>query len=259
MWVTEYQDETNSTSMKGLSINPGVDFIRYLLEDFQKDFEHHGGIISKNYIDGLNLTNFETRKLNQIFNSHKLMPPAWEWGEIFATSQIEKLMHVRIPWPVIRDKRAKNASLPGPDIVGLLTRNGNVFFAFGEVKTSSEENLPPSVVTHSRTGLISQIKHLAYGNVIEPIKWLLYKVENQEWAPDFWKALEIWLKNQESIFVMGLLVRDTVPTKKDLHRAFEEFKDNTGSEIRFFAFYLPISIGECIKVTCSEGGGTTVS
>lgn len=254
MWNTEFRDGNEDTSMEGFSIKPEIDFVGYLLGDFREDFYYHGGTVSKTHIDNLNLTDFATEKIARIFSDSEYIPLEWEWGEIFAVSQIEKLVRVQIPWPVNRDKRAKNASLPGPDIIGLSTRNGSVHFVFGEIKTSSEKEYPPSVVTNPNSGLIPQLKRLAYGDIIEPIKWLLHKADGQEWASDFCAALESWASNNESILVIGALIRDTAPTEKDLRRALDEIGNSCRVGVRLLAFYLPISIKECSEITCSGGG-----
>lgn len=57
-----------------------------------------------------------------------------------------------------RYKKPKS-SLPGADIVGLYQQTDDTFFLFGEIKTSSHSEYPPSVM-YGEHGLKKQLEDL---------------------------------------------------------------------------------------------------
>ena len=69
----------------------------------------------------------------------------WEVGEAFAEVVLEDEYEGMFPWPTTWDKRTPKASLPGPDLAGL-HRHAAPRFVFGQVKSTSEQKVPPQVV-----------------------------------------------------------------------------------------------------------------
>ena len=102
-------------------------------------------------------------------------PESWEIGEALAECALRDEMDGQIfwPWNTVRDRRTPRASLPGADLVGFYCEEEKVFLLFGEVKTSSDTNTPPSVM-QGGSGMVWQLERSATCLDIQfsLLKWL---------------------------------------------------------------------------------------
>lgn len=103
-------------------------------------------------------TDFESKELNRVLSDSR-QPENWRVGEAIAESYLSNHRLCSFPWPDGRDERKAGSSLPGADLAGFYIDEDDVYFAFGEVKTSSEDSYPPGAM-HGRTGLKQQIEDL---------------------------------------------------------------------------------------------------
>jgi len=87
-------------------------------------------------------------------------PSPWEVGEALAECLLADVSGILWPWNSERDKRTPRASLPGADLVGFVRTAGTVYLVLGEVKTSSDRDAPPNVLS-GRSGMIHQLDQLA--------------------------------------------------------------------------------------------------
>lgn len=115
-------------------------------------------------------------------------------------------------------------------------------FAFGEVKTSSEAQYPPSSM-YSRTGLKKQLEDLRDS---EPIRddlfiYLGHRARTAPWRPRFEAASKRYLKNSSDVQLYGVLVRDVLPHADDLRVRVHDLARNcpAGTGIELMALYLP--------------------
>jgi len=147
-------------------------------------------------------------------------PEGWRVGEALAESFLVEHRSCEFPWPTGRDLRNPNASPAGTDLVGFQKTNAgteNYRLAFGEVKTSYDSSVPPSVVT-GRHGLIAQLEELRDSTVLKDnlLRYLAIHAPNQPWTPRFHSAARCYLNKSTDISLFGILVRDTVPDSRDL-------------------------------------------
>ncbi len=174
----------------------------------------------------------------------------WEIGEAFAELVLEDEHEAMFPWPTGFDKRTRKASLPGPDLVGL-QRHSAPRFVFGQVKSSSEQRLPPKVVNLNDDCLRNQMRQLRHGlaDQHQLIGWLLVRMRGTEWERAFNEALERYADGD--LWLVGLLVsggRD--PDPRDLSGICAGIGHEPGrSEMRLFGFYLPFQKHEWVDIT----------
>jgi hypothetical protein len=172
-------------------------------------------------------------------------PEGWRVGEALAESFLVEHRHCEFPWPMGRDLRNPNASPAGTDLVGFQeTGAGNADhrLAFGEVKTSYDSAVPPSVVT-GRHGLIAQLEELRDSTALKDnlLRYLAIHAHNRDWAPRFQNAARRYLNEPTDVVLFGVLVRDTAPAPADLSaragRLANGCPPQTSIELR--AIYLP--------------------
>ena len=204
-------------------------------------------------------TDFEKDAVEQILATPNA-PQGWRVGEALAEVYLVDQKNCRFPWSIGRDERKSGSSLPGADLVGFQLKNGNWFFAFGEVKTSSDKRCPPGVM-YGRTGMKKQLEDLKDSEQIRDglVGYLAYRAENKPWLSEFQQAAKNYLKNNANVCVFGFLVRDVSPDKNDLSARVTELSQNqrTGMVIELLALYLPKdSVSKLSNKTTSSGSGT---
>ena len=108
----------------------------------------------------------------------------WKLGESLGQCFLEDARACFFPWPVYLDLRNPTASPAGADLVGFTEDEKGHRFAFGEVKTSTENATPPRVVTKEGDGLRAQLKTLC--GVAETrsnlVKYLAPRAHGSAWA-----------------------------------------------------------------------------
>lgn len=208
---------------------------------------------------GLAETDFEKGAVEQILSDTK-PPEDWRVGEALAESYLVHQKNCFFPWPDGRDERKSGSSLPGADLVGFQSNDTDDFFAFGEVKTSTENKYPPGAM-HSRTGLKQQIEKLKDDVKIKNdlVLYLGYRATTASWKSRYENAAKHYLQSRTNVRVFGFLIRDVAPNQEDLFtRVIELAKDqHADMVIELLALYLPqSSIGQLAsKVVSGRNGG----
>jgi len=180
----------------------------------------------------------------------------WEVGEALAESLLEEERGVKFPWNSERDKRTPKASLPGADLVGLMEDGEEALLVLGEVKTSSDANNPPQVMT-GKSGMIHQLDNLAMDISIHNclLKWLHPRCKNTDLWPLYEKAAKKYLASGgRAIKLVGMLMRDTAPNELDLKNRAKQLatKVSAPTEVELDAWYLPTPIEDWPAVV--QGG-----
>ncbi|AFN73365.1 hypothetical protein MROS_0121 [Melioribacter roseus P3M-2] len=170
-------------------------------------------------------------------------------GEALAEVVLEENFNCRFYWNELRDSRNPKGNKTGADLVGFIEiDNGEVLFLFGEVKTSSEKQSPPQVMTNPY-GLENQLRDLYKDKnkrliLISYIKNKINLIKNDTFKNDFAAAIKNYYNQHNSTYMLyGILVRDTNPDKKDLKQSFDklnkEILENTIG-LKLLAIYLPL-------------------
>lgn len=166
----------------------------------------------------------------------------WRVGEAIADAYLTDHHSASFPWPDGRDERKSGSSLPGADLVGFCSDKTGERFAFGEVKTSSEDKYPPQAM-HGRTGLKQQLEDLRDREDIRDglVKYLAHRARSAAWEERYRSASRRYLTDNTDVRVFGILVRDVVPNQDDLRVRVSKLGDNCpkGTVIQLFALYLP--------------------
>jgi hypothetical protein len=164
----------------------------------------------------------------------------WEIGEAFAEIALEDRHEAMFPWPTNFDKRTPNASLPGADLIGL-QRLTAPRFVFGEVKSSSENRIPPQVVDTADGCLAKQIYQLRHrpANREQLIAWLMQRMRGTDWENAFNEALQRYA--QGDWWLVGILVSGKRKAdENDLISICRDINHQPGNgNIDLLGFYLP--------------------
>ena len=207
------------------------------------DEEHH--IRYEADLRALATTEMASDTLIQLLSSEPEKEP-WEVGEALAECLLEKERGVKFPWNSERDKRTPKASLPGADLVGLVEDGDEALLVLGEVKTSSDANCPPQVMS-GKSGMIHQLDNLAANISIHNclLKWLHTRCSNTDLWPLYQKAAKKYLASGgQAIKLIGMLMRDTPPNELDLKNRAKHLatKVSAPTEVELDAWYFPIPI-----------------
>lgn len=208
---------------------------------------------------GLAETDFEKSEVERILSDTK-PPEDWRVGETLAETYLVDQKDCFFPWPDGRDERKSGSSLPGADLVGFQSNGADDFFAFCEVKTSTENKHPPGAM-HGRTGLKQQLEDLKDDVKIKDdlVLYLGHRATTASWKSRYQCAAKNYIQSKTKVRVFGFLVRDVEPNQDDLRiRVTKLAKDqHADMVIELLALYLPQdSIGQLSnKVVSSRSGG----
>jgi len=189
----------------------------------------------------------------QSLSNNNINVKYFEIGEAIAEVVLESNFECRFLWNKRRDSKNPEANQTGADLVGFIEHKDELLFLFGEVKTSSEEENPPQVMTQKGTGMISQLKEL-YSNHqkrFDLIRYLLSKTAlNDNIKEDFQSAIKEYYNPDNNYQLIGVLIRDTKAIEDDLKKVYEDLKDTilkpTG--LQLVAVYLPIKQEKWIEI-----------
>ena len=133
-------------------------------------------------------TNFEKGEIERILSDGK-PPEDWRVGEALAEAYLVHQKNCFFPWSDSRDERKRGSSLPGVDLVGFQSDGTNDFFAFGEVKTSTQKKYPPGTM-HGPTGLKQQLENLKDDVEIKDdiVLYLGFRAPKSSWEEQFQRA-----------------------------------------------------------------------
>jgi hypothetical protein len=188
-------------------------------------------------------TTFATEGLREALDV-EISPLGWRVGEAIAEAYLVEHRDCSFPWPGGRDLKNPNASPAGTDLVGFqrLAGASGHRFAFGEVKTSRDSAVPPSVVT-GRHGLIVQVETLRDSNFTKDclLKYLAFHAHQRPWAVHFREAATRYLQDKSDVALFGILVRDVNPDGGDLASRAERISIDcpVNTLIELKAIYLP--------------------
>lgn len=181
----------------------------------------------------------------------------WEIGEAFAEVVLEDEHQAMFPWPTALDKRTPKASLPGPDLVGL-QRHKAPRFVFGQVKSTSDRKVPPSVVNRDEHCLKNQMWALFHKPSLRQtlLEYLLVRMRETDWEDAYNEALRHYAS--DDLWLVGVLVSGgRKATEADLVRICPEIENGGGkTEVSLLGFYLPFP-KETWPELISEGGAST--
>ncbi len=177
--------------------------------------------------------------------AHEVLP--WQVGEAIAETILEKDHEVIFPWNTRRDERNPRSSLPGADLVGISVQPEGCQFMFGEVKSSSDEKAPPSVVA-GKSGMTQQLERLINDATLRfaLIKWLFARV-SEETGSSFDEALAAFVSTRgASVRLVGVLVRDTSPSEGDVSTRGRALggKVSAPGSVELHAMYMPRPMAE---------------
>ncbi len=170
----------------------------------------------------------------------------WEIGEAIAEIVLEDLHGADFPWQTGLDKRTSTASLSGADLVGLQNHE-HPRFVFGEVKSTSEQRSPPSVVNSGEHCLRSQMHRLLHisESQAELIGWLRSRLADAEGMAKFNRALKEFAYGK--FWLVGVLVSGKrTPNQSDLVGICAGIgkQPQMGGEVSLLGFYLPFKMEE---------------
>ncbi|WP_191566574.1 hypothetical protein [Metabacillus idriensis] len=187
-------------------------------------------------------TGFSAENLMDIFTNRE-MENNWRIGEYLAESILEDRYNVKFYYNNSRDAKNPMGNDTGADLVGLCDIDGEICFLFGEVKTSSDNDTPPNVL-YGKSGMIKQLEVLRDSEIKrnDLVRWIWGKAVSirGEFKTDCSNALKSYqLSNRSKVKLIGVLVRDTDVTVKDLHSRAKTLNSNvpTGMVIELMGLY----------------------
>ncbi len=241
---TTYQETYNGMSIQGISysedeLNQSAQIIADVCFDTrgQDDF--------KDYMLSLSGTGFSP------INSAFPIIRDWQVGEGFAEAYLTAHFSCHFPWSNNRDLKNPNSSLTGADMVGFYQGQ----FAFGEVKTSTEQRYPPQVTSKKDDGLNTQLEKLCH----DPagrwtlVQYLYHRVKD---TAGYKEACIAYLSDNENFYVFGVLVRDVEPKINDWKYLKDNLRVYVQGRVSLVALYLPETDGIQKLHACVLSKGT---
>lgn len=206
-------------------------------------------------LQALATTDMETETLQEVLSATPA-PLDWEIGEAMAECLLQDEFGASWPWNENRDRKTPRASLPGADLVGFLGTGDEAVFLFGEVKTSTDANCPPGVMS-GRGGLSHQIDVLATNIQIHNalLMWLAARCKGTAHWPTYQGAFKRYLQSGgKDVALVGVLLRDTPPNQDDLRTRGEKLAaiGNDKPAIRLDAWYAPKPIAEWADLVAAQ-------
>lgn len=205
-------------------------------------FDVQGNQAIATLLESIPSTNFSSDIISQILNNNSRPPEDWRVGEAIAEAYLMNHRGCLFPWPDSRDERRSGSSLPGADLVGFWINGGEILFAFGEVKTSTQAQYPPRVLL-GRSGLQRQLEELRDIQTLrhDLFIYLAHRAANASWHSHFIAASQQYLNNSSNVRIFGLLVRDVEPNQNDLTNRVVNLRQNCpeGMVIELISVYLP--------------------
>lgn len=192
-------------------------------------------------LDGVQGTDFNQSGIKRVLETVR-PPENWRVGEAIGESYISTHRDCLFPWPDARDERKSGSSLPGADLVGFEFESHEARFAFGEVKTSTENQYPPGAF-YGRTGLKQQLEDLRDKVDIRDtlVKYLMFRANNATWKDSYVSAFIRYNKSSTDVRLYGILIRDVPHNSEDLRIRVTKLNTNCPEDMRIclLAIYLP--------------------
>lgn len=252
-WVPKYDSENSHIKVAGFFVESEEECRSFFIKRVSaKLAETDGAEELKQHLFEMETTGFD---LHGLIEQVEASPQAkdWEIGEALAEVVLEDNYEGMFPWPTGFDKRAKKASLPGPDLVGF-QRHSAPRFVFGQVKSSSEKRTPPQVINKAKDCLRNQMFQLVHCNADQQqlISWLLVRMRETDWEQAFNEALRRY--SEGDFWLVGMLISGNRETKEDdLARICSEIDHQPGNgEVHLLGFYLPFLKEQWVKLIYDE-------
>lgn len=196
----------------------------------------------RDLLEGSANTEFEQQRLAEILEADPSLEN-WRVGEAFAEAYLVDERNCEFPWPGGRDLKSPSASPAGCDLVGFQKDDTSARMAFGEAKTSDQEQTPPSVV-YGRHGLTGQLENLRDSTETKDhlVKYLGFHASGKIWLDTYKAAAKRFLANPEDVSLFGVLVRDIAPNEKDLRGRASALSSTcpASTSIELRALYFPV-------------------
>lgn len=194
-------------------------------------------------------TSFEMDGLAKVLGAQAVMED-WRVGEALAESYLIAHRNCEFPWPTNRDLRNPSASPAGCDLVGfhqdkITAGNLDYKFAFGEIKTSTDPNYPPSVATGRSSGLQKQIEDLLGDTETKAslVRYMTLHAIGKPWYDKFKRSASRYFADRNDISLFGFIIRDVAQNVLDLKARSASMRKYHIAPvlIELRAIYLPIS------------------
>ena len=131
-----------------------------------------------------------------------------------------------------------------------LQRHAKPRFVFGQVKSTSENRIPPQIVSTAKGCLKNQMFELRHNKLIgqQLISWLLLRIKNSKWEDAFNEALKHY--SDGDVWLVGVLVSgNRSPVEEDLKGICAELKHELGfADIHLMGYYLPFHKDEWANI-----------
>lgn len=258
--TTEYEDNQTCVSWRGLSFTISREFTSFLQTRVRSRLDDEEGTEDyQRHLRGLNLlTGMGHKSLESVLIAGVSEERNWVGGEAFAEAYLIETKGVIFPWNMERDKRNPFGSLPGADLVGFIAENADYRLALGEVKTSSEQNYPPQVMSGRSGHMGHQIDKLAHDltTIHHLVKWLYFKVRKGPYRDAFDRScINYFNSGCKSVALFGIVIRDTQPNERDLSVRGEALRRRLTSPTQcdLVALYLPWKLDQLIP-SIRQGG-----
>ena len=246
-----YSGAKGSASWEGRVVRDKVRFTRYLRDTVSPRVTDPTSPFST--LRGLATTGMKTEFVERLLKAVP-EPKSWEIGEALAECLLcdDHDRKFYFPWNTVRDRRTPRASLPGADLVGFQLEDDAVLLLFGEVKTSTDRNTPPSVM-NGGSGMARQLERNATRLDIQRalILWLQARCTTPLYRQLYDKAVARYLESEgRELLLVGILIRDTAPSELDLRACGRALATElpAPTRIELSAWYLPIPIGNWQEV-----------
>lgn len=255
--TNRYSGTHGSAVWHGLEVEDVTSFGEYLVSTVRSRVADSGSGFESD-LRALASTQMETDRLEQFLSAVPATDP-WEIGEALAECVLETETDAQIcwPWNAVVDRRTPRASLPGADLVGFLVEGDDVWFLFGEVKTSADADTPPNVM-YGSGGLTWQLEQEAINQSIQRtlLVWLHARCKNEPYLSHYQKAAQRFVKSGCRDFrLYGVLLRDTPHNELDLKSRGTHLggEVQAPAKVTLFAWYLPVKIDQWPQAL--QGGG----
>lgn len=247
MHTSVYSNSHNATSWNGVRLADGGKFDAFMASEVASRLHDDSGKNElKSHLNSLASTGFAQDSLRAILEAEHPEERDWAVGEALAEAWLSREYGVVWPWNMERDKRTPQASLPGADLVGFVTKGSETRLVLGEVKSSTDSRTPPNVVT-GRSGITRQLENLAtdMGLLYTLIRWLQSRCRGNDAEPHFNAAISLLLQSgNKAVALYGVLVRDTQPDERDLRNRGQHLGEivKAPTWCHLLAIYIPCSI-----------------
>ena len=201
--TVSYEGLDSQVSWCGVRMADGDDFNAFMTRNVLSRLHDEEGKVSfEAYLRGLASTGFASDSLDAILGAEDPEERDWAVGEAIAEAYLENEHGIIWPWNMERDKRNPRASLQGADLVGFCSDGEGSRLLLGEVKTSTDANTPPNVMS-GRSGMTHQLDNLAnnLSLIRQLLFWLLPRCKGTGHETSFKAAVGLFLESGNKVLI----------------------------------------------------------